>query len=61
MKVKALVSFVSTLDNVKHRIQAGQEFDLPKGADWLGAGLVELVEPEEKPAAKKPAKKKKSS
>ena len=57
MKVRALIGFVSTIDGVKHRIQEGDEFDLPKGADWLSAGLVELVEGD-KPAAKKAARKK---
>ena len=57
MKVKALKSFVSTIDSVKHRIQEGDVFDLPKGADWLTAGLVEMVAAEKPaPTTKKKAK-----
>jgi hypothetical protein len=44
MQVKALVSFVSNLNGKKYRVQAGDELELPKGADWLAAGLVEALD-----------------
>lgn len=40
MKVKCLVSFS---DSVHGTRSAGDEFELPEGADWLRAGLVEAV------------------
>lgn len=44
MKVRALNSFS---DSVYGTRAAGDEFELPDGADWLRAGLVEVVaEPE---------------
>lgn len=39
MKVKALVSFASPFG----RHSEGEVFDLPKGVDWLKAGLVEKI------------------
>ncbi len=61
MKVKALNSFVGTVNGIKYRVAAGDVLDLPDGADWLRAGLVE-VEPEPEaeptPEAPKPARKK---
>lgn len=45
MKVKALIGFVGTVAGTKHRVQAGDELEMPKGADWLDAGLVEQVTP----------------
>ena len=65
MKVKALNSFVGTVNGVKHRVAADDVFELPEGADWLRAGLVEAVpEPESEqapePEAPKPARKKKA-
>lgn len=45
MKVLALISFVATIDGVKYRVKAGDELELPKGADWLQAGFVEKVTP----------------
>jgi len=69
MKVKALNSFS---DSVYGTRAAGDEFELPAGADWLRAGLVEVVvepeveaapviEPEAAPEvqAPKPSRKKK--
>lgn len=62
MKVKALNSFS---DSVYGTCAAGAVFELPEGADWLRAGLVEVVaEPEvvevvAEPEAAKPARKKK--
>ena len=53
MKVKALISFS---DSVHGTRAGGDVFELPEGADWLRAGLVEVV-PE--PEAPKPARKKK--
>jgi glycosyltransferase involved in cell wall biosynthesis len=56
MKVKAKVSFVGyDLKGTKHRIELGQEFDLPLGVDWLDKGLVMPVQAEEKPAKKSKA------
>ena len=40
MKVRALNSFS---DSVYGTRAAGDEFELPDGADWLRAGLVEVV------------------
>ena len=61
MKVKALISFS---DSVHGTRAGGDVFELPEGADWLRAGLVEAVpEPESEqapePEAPKPARKKK--
>ncbi len=44
MRVVALNSFVGrdALGN-KHRIEVGQEFDLPPGVDWVTAGLATPV------------------
>jgi hypothetical protein len=45
MKVKALISFVGyDAKRNKHRVEAGQEFELPAGVDWLTKGMVEKVE-----------------
>jgi len=43
MKVKALIGFVSTIDGEKYRAKAGDVLDLPKGADWVKAGLVKKI------------------
>ena len=74
MKVTALVSFVGFSGGVKVRANEGDVIDMPEGADWLSAGLVEpfeeqksvrkapesaAVEPSES-AMKPPAKKRKS-
>ena len=45
MRVRAVKAFGGS----GHRHDIGDEFDLPKGVDWLKAGLVEEI----KPAAKK--------
>jgi len=51
MKVIAIKSFVGTDGNgKKHRIQSGDELELPPGTDWLKAGLVEPVEGAPAPA-----------
>ncbi len=61
-KVKALKSFAGTdPSGVKHRIAAGDEFDLPEGVDWLDAGLVVLLEPETPPAVISPQKSKRGT
>ena len=53
MKVRALNSFVGyDRTGKKHRVEAGQEFELPAGVDWLDKGLVEAVEAEAKATAK---------
>lgn len=47
MKVIALKSFVSNMPNGhKYRAEVGDELDMPAGADWLEADLVELIAPE---------------
>lgn len=47
MMVKALNSFVGSVNGIKYRVAAGDVLELPAGADWLRAGLVEVVaEPE---------------
>lgn len=64
MQVRALVSFVDMEHGGR---EAGKVFALPEGADWLRAGLVEVVaEPEAEPTAEpdvpapsKPGRKKK--
>lgn len=43
MKVRALKSFVATVDGTKYRLQTGDEIDMPKDADWVNAGLAEKV------------------
>ena len=40
MKVIALVSFVSRIDGQTYRPAQGDEIDMPKGADWVKAGLA---------------------
>ena len=49
MKVRALTSF----SGLGIAVQKGQEFDLPKGADWVKAGLCEKIK--EAPKKKKNA------
>lgn len=44
MRVKAVTSFVATIGGVKYRVQAGDELEMPKGADWLQAGFVAAAE-----------------
>lgn len=51
MRVKAIKSFV---DGRYGRHDDGDIFDLPKGADWVAAGLVEPVEETIETAAIKP-------
>lgn len=40
MKVEVLIGFVSTIQGVKYRAQAGDVLEMPPGADWVKAGLV---------------------
>ena len=47
MRVRVITSFAGPHGS----FAPGEEFDLPEGADWLDAGLVEAVEPE-KPKGK---------
>lgn len=54
MQVKARISFVSTIDGKKYRVQAGDELELPDGADWLRAGLVTAVKAQAETASVKP-------
>ncbi len=51
MKVVALISFVSRIDGKKYQPDAGDELDMPKGADWLKAGLVRKKSTAKKAAA----------
>lgn len=51
MKVIATVSFVSRIGGTKYRPNEGDELDMPKGADWLKAGLVVKKSTAKKPAA----------
>lgn len=60
MRVKAVTSFVATIGGVKYRVQAGDELEMPQGADWLGAGFVAAVEEKPAPAPKRSSKKKAS-
>lgn len=60
MRVKATRSFVGSDGNGhKHRVQVGQELDLPPGTDWLTKGFVVAVEQEE--PAEKPKRGKRGS
>lgn len=53
MRVKAVTSFVATIGGVKYRVQAGDELEMPKGADWLQAGFVEAADqPSPQPSPK---------
>ena len=60
MRVKAVIGFVATIDGVKYRVQAGDELEMPKGADWLQAGFVEAVDPSPQPSPKGKGSKKAS-
>lgn len=44
MRVRAIKSFGGVTAEGRFHVSAGQELDLPDGADWLRAGLVEPVE-----------------
>lgn len=60
MRVTALVGFVSTIDGIKYRVQEGDELTLPKGADWVNAGLCAATSVSKpKTVTKRAAKKKK--
>jgi len=62
MKVKALISFVGyDQKRTKYRVEAGQEFDLPAGVDWLVKRLVEEVKQESGGAGEQGSKKAKKS
>lgn len=43
MKVIAKRAFVDTIDGVKYRPEVGETIDMPAGADWIQAGLVDQV------------------
>lgn len=60
MRVIARTGFVATHDGKKYRVQAGDEIEMPAGADWLACELVEAVETGKKPAkrTKRAAKRK---
>lgn len=52
VRVRALKGFVGSDGNKKkYRVEAGQEFDLPQGTNWLSAGLVEAVEVDQRETA----------
>ncbi len=51
MKVIALKSFISRIDGKKYRPSEGDELNMPKGADWIKAGLVRKKGTAKKPAA----------
>ena len=55
MKVKALKGFAGRLDGVSYTVSEGDIIDLPEGADWLRAGLVELFTDGPEAAAMAPA------
>ena len=57
MKVIPKVGFTATIDGIKYRAQEGVEIEMPKGADWVTAGLAVAAE-KPKPAPKKSSKKK---
>lgn len=53
MKVRALKSFVANMPNGhKYRAEIGDVLEMPSGADWLTAGLVEAVVLDPKPESK---------
>ena len=43
MKVNVKQPFIGVIDGVKYRGIPGDVIELPKGADWIEAGLVEPV------------------
>lgn len=45
MRVRARVPFSGKVADSFVTVKAGQELDLPDGADWLAAGLVVEVTP----------------
>ena len=54
IRVRALRSFAARIGETSWSIRKGHVYDLPPTADWLRAGLVELVEAP-KSAAEPPA------
>lgn len=56
MKVKVLISFVGfDGSGTKHRLNEGDEIELPFGTDWVKAGFVEPIEAEAPANRKKTA------
>lgn len=58
MKVKVLVSFSAMVNGKPVSYAAGDQVDMPKGADWLAAGFVEKIGPVKRArsaATRKPA------
>lgn len=51
MKVKALKGFSAFVGDEMVCVSEGQMVELPKGADWVRAGLAVAVEDDETPAA----------
>lgn len=45
MRVHAFKSFVAVVNGRKYRVCEGDVVDMPDGADWIRAGLVEEAEP----------------
>lgn len=43
MKVRALKSFSARVNNKSYTYSQGDEFVMPKGADWDKEGLVEVI------------------
>lgn len=43
MKVRVKRGFVTRINGEQKTFSEGQIFDLPKGVDWLKAGLVEKL------------------
>lgn len=58
MKVKAIKGFVGMVNGQPVPWPEGQVGEMPAGADWIKAGLVEAVDPEQPKAAPRPKGKK---
>lgn len=43
MRVRAVVSFVSTFGGRNYKANRGDVLEMPAGADWLSSGLVQVV------------------
>ena len=43
--VRAIVPFVGVVSGSVYHVTSGEEFELPDGADWIGAGFVVPVRP----------------
>lgn len=44
MRVRALVSFAGSVNGCSYAANRGEIVEMPEGADWLRAGLVQVVE-----------------